>query len=745
MSDINKLSTTETWIPFMDLVNLLGVTKQAISQAIQDRKYLAKKSPGSDLTDNSKTLVALKSLPVEVQNRYLEQHYNNIETYTGITTPPSLQKIPDPTIRSWFRSPDWQRDEAVARMKLVNLARELRQQPGSTKAIESLAAENDISGRTLLRYVKTADQALAGVNGGDQVIAQLAALAPQRGKKRGQCYSFSPEAIAYAVEKYCDQTMLNLLDIYHHLKTEAEIQGWKVGSYNSLRRILDENISQSLTDLTRSGPRKWTAGRSIKILRNYEEIPPNFMWVGDHHIFDVFVKFKGEVYRPWLTAWMDMRTRALMGWVISFQPNSLAIALALRNAILPKNHADFPMQGLPASIYIDNGKDYKSKFLIGEEKSLGSIDYPAFIEKFRAFGIDPFYIDLEYDPKQRSWVKKRGNDYHQVKSIRVGGVFARLGIHSHYATAYHPWAKPIERMFRNVVQDFSRGLPGWCGSNPDEKPEKLAWERKRGLFLEYEDFKERFTDWVINQYHHRPQEGHGMRGMSPNEVWTALVPETPYSVHEAVLDFALMRKDRVKMHSWGLTLNGTKYEPDIPTSIEGAAAWDRVIGEYVRVLYDPWNTRRAKVFFREQYWFDAVPLRYGSFLDDTELKRKAKLQAYQRKFLKEQEKRIQEGSAAIAQIPRSAWYRTDPLKIEDAESEGPRLVELKSESDERPLFLDDEERYRWLLQQRARDIEIDADDQEFMAEFEKTDAYQMTKGLYQFEEEQLKEKLGGKE
>jgi putative transposase len=368
---------------------------------------------------------------------------------------------------------------AAERLDLVRQVRKVKEsrEIGRGEIIKALAKEHNMSERSVYRLNQQAINAVRALPPEEQddynrlLMAQLLALVPKhRSPTKGTVKCFDTQALNYAKAIYLNPACLTLGETYRYLSAEARIHNWTIGCKTSLKNALSQ-IPPSHICFTREGYKKWEAKFGVKIYRDYTEIWPNFMWCGDHHIFDVFVKdFHGRPRRPWVTAWMDMRTRSFMGWCISFKPNSGTIALALRHAILPKENPDFIQHGLPLSVYIDNGKDYRAKYLNGDEISVGNIDYPEDILRFQALGIEPFYLDMEYDPTDKVWKKKVGDNIHTVRSIRVGGVYARLGINTHYATAYHPWAKPIERALKEIVQNFSRICPGWCGSGHEQRP-----------------------------------------------------------------------------------------------------------------------------------------------------------------------------------------------------------------------------------------------------------------------------------
>ena len=57
---------------------------------------------------------------------------------------------------------------------------------------------------------------------------------------------------------------------------------------------------------------------------DYSDLYSNFEWVADHHVFDVLcVDEHGKVFRPWLSAWVDRKSRYPVGYVINkCAPNS---------------------------------------------------------------------------------------------------------------------------------------------------------------------------------------------------------------------------------------------------------------------------------------------------------------------------------------------------------------------------------------------------------------------------------------
>ena len=97
----------------------------------------------------------------------------------------------------------------------------------------------------------------------------------------------------------------------------------------------------------------------------------------DHTLVDVIVvdrEHRLPIGRPWLTLAIDVATRAIVGFSLSFEaPSALSISLVLSHAVLPKatwladrelHSLDWPMAGLPHVIHVDNAKEFHSEALV---------------------------------------------------------------------------------------------------------------------------------------------------------------------------------------------------------------------------------------------------------------------------------------------------------------------------------------------------------------------------------------------
>jgi putative transposase len=84
--------------------------------------------------------------------------------------------------------------------------------------------------------------------------------------------------------------------------------------------------------------------------------------VGDYMTQDFLLRIKEKIYRAKLVAFMDMRTRAVVGWSLQLTANSVGVVMALRMC--------FENYGLPGTVYFDNGREFKNYWICGNEWKL---------------------------------------------------------------------------------------------------------------------------------------------------------------------------------------------------------------------------------------------------------------------------------------------------------------------------------------------------------------------------------------
>lgn len=237
-------------------------------------------------------------------------------------------------------------------------------------------------------------------------------------------------------------------------------------SVSSVNRYV-QTIPADQLAYARYGRRYWEAHYMPKAQRAKPE-KINECWFGDHHMFDLFVvDDDGRIVRPWMTAWSDAASGSFVGWCITTNPNSTTIAETFVRAVAKSEHS--PFWGVPASIYIDNGKDYRSK-------------------------------RFEGDRETEHVIGRLNEQMSKTALLQV------LGVSVIHAQPYKAWSKIIERLFGTLENRYIRDLPGWCGGRPSERPEHLTrgYLEKlaaQGKLLTLAQFYQLMREQIIPAYH----------------------------------------------------------------------------------------------------------------------------------------------------------------------------------------------------------------------------------------------------
>ncbi|RQW03421.1 hypothetical protein EH222_12435, partial [candidate division KSB1 bacterium] len=256
------------------------------------------------------------------------------------------------------------------------------------------------------------------------------------------------------------------------------------------------------------------------ITRDVESMHPGEMWIGDHTELDFMVlNEEGKPDRRWITAFIDMRTRLIVGYHLSWQPNSQTVALAFHNGVTGSQIKAFTgskfervnVSTLPENIMIDNGKDYRSKYT---QRVFGKIDF---------------------------------NDNARMSVQRITTL--------HYTIAYHGQSKAqMERWF-GTIQKMTRHLPGYKGNKYQNKPDSLAQDFKSCALLSVEEFDAAIA-LAVNSYNNRPHRS--LNSQTPLQVYlTNQIRQRSIDMH--VLDFLMMKADSRKIRRCQITLLGAEY------------------------------------------------------------------------------------------------------------------------------------------------------------------------------------------
>ncbi|MDR3561877.1 MAG: DNA-binding domain-containing protein [Negativicutes bacterium] len=534
-------------------------------------------------------LIPLSGLPAKAQVEYLRQR--------GV-----LPEFPTTDSDGFEDAPAWKREIAAKRLSLV-------------KAIEHYVAQHP--GQLKTELVKQFIQQWNASNPDEQVSSQTVYRWQKLYRECGRCgllpdwgdrtekQSIDAAALDFFKKMYFTQQRRSVRDCYRDLVDVSEEMGWKVPSLRTLERMVCQMPEATLT-LAREGEEAFRNKCAPYIERDPDSILANQIWVSDHYRFDFFVRGQnGKPVRPWLTAWLDMRSWKLMSWNINFSPSTDTIMASFSAAALDK------CIGLPHEIYTDNGRDYCSKEFAGTgHRTKGSAD------------------------DQRR--KEAGFDDDRVRTL-----VDQLGIIPHFAIPKNARAKVIERFFRIVSEQFCRRFPTYCGSDNKERPEELdATLKKMATVPTMEEVRSKLGDWATYVYNKMPTQGKGRKGECPDQTFERTRGPVRMA-SEAALRLCFMRHSQpVKVQRHGVTLFGNHYYiPDLIAHL----------GENVYLRYRDEDMTKVLVFSLEDKFLMEAHLKtlLPSVRADKDDIREAQRQAKRAKQITKEYAEISEAAAAL--------------------------------------------------------------------------------------------------
>lgn len=242
----------------------------------------------------------------------------------------------------------------------------------------------------------------------------------------------------------------------------------------------------------------------------------------DHTPADIILVddvYRKPIGRPWITLAMDVHTRMVTGYYLSFDPPSeTSVAMCVAHSVLPKDEwlllhgvdAQWPVWGFPKTIHVDNGADFRSN---------------NFQQSCLMYG-----INLEYRP---------------VKQPRYGG--------------------HIERVLGTLLREI-HDLPGTTFSSIKDKE---GYDSEKEAVMTKSEFETWLVTLICKVYHQRLHSGIGMSplrkweiGVFGNtEIQGVGIPARPADRLTVLLDF--LPSFRRTVQTFGVTIDGMTYYADM--------------------------------------------------------------------------------------------------------------------------------------------------------------------------------------
>ncbi|MBW4482092.1 MAG: Mu transposase C-terminal domain-containing protein [Tildeniella torsiva UHER 1998/13D] len=393
--------------------------------------------------------------------------------------------------------------------------------------LRSAAGQLNCSVRTIQREMKKWEE------------EGLHALIESGRKDKGK-FRISPEWQDFIKKAYGDGKRTPA-QVFTKVQQKAKEDGLKsYPSHMTVYRILRPLI-EAKEDKSSIRNVGWKGGRLALKTRDGEVLEidySNQVWQCDHTLADILLvdKHGHPMGRPCLTTIADTYSRAIVGFNLGYDaPSSRVTALAARHAILPKQYGPeyklyekWPACGIPEHLYTDGGKDFRSNHIQQIGAQLG------------------FTCHLRDRPSG-------------------GGI--------------------IERPFGTFNTEFFSTLPGYTGSNVQERPPNA--EKDASLTLQ--DLERLFVAYIVNTYNQRLDSR--MKNQNRITRWDAGRVRKPQAIAERELDICLMKQTRRTIYRGGYL------------QFENLSYWGETLpahaGENITLRYDPRDITHVLVYRHE--------------------------------------------------------------------------------------------------------------------------------------------------
>lgn len=454
----------EVYVTLSEAAELEGVQYQTMARRTQrNKKNFVTKTEKSETGGRDVVLVAVSSLSKQARNAWKERE--KLKSFTE-EFPDKKEDEQKPEV-PWYVNTDvdWYIENYKERyykaVELGNVVRKFLQydEGDRTKYAEEFAQKYLGKGqRTLYRYTKAYLEASAWADklekedGAGREFFKVLCLC-RKPKETGCFPSIKPEVkqviknIWFNEDFARNQGTREML--YEKLTAIANINKWeKIPSYQTVTRyisyLMEDEGMRNAWFLASRGTREYKNKVMVKGSRDTKGLQVMQIVMGDEHTFDCWVSYKqpnGKVIaiKPHLAAWVDMRSRVIMGDVMCKDANSDILKQSLLKMIYSEPG------GVPEYLYIDNGKDYTAKTMTGRDRNDRS--------------------GMSFDNETMGFYKSIG-----IKD-------------DHRALPYEPWSKgQIERFFRTVCNKFTRWMKSYTGTLTGSKTsDKVDKDIKRML------------------------------------------------------------------------------------------------------------------------------------------------------------------------------------------------------------------------------------------------------------------------
>jgi len=199
-------------------------------------------------------------------------------------------------------------------------------------------------------------------------------LADKRHENPGRPVKINEKAVAWIFHCLAEYPKIPMTKLQEKLREACRRHKIPAPSYKQIRRLI-KTTSKDMVAFLKKGYDDWYEDDTLKARRQYGY--PLQLVQMDATMLDIYVRdpITGQIYRPWLTAGIDMFSKVIPGFYLHREsPCARTSIAALRRIIMPSGRDDQPFSGQMETITVDQHGANVAGYIKQQMVSLG-IDY----------------------------------------------------------------------------------------------------------------------------------------------------------------------------------------------------------------------------------------------------------------------------------------------------------------------------------------------------------------------------------
>ena len=550
------------WLKFEE-IEQLEITTRWIRKKVQNGEWESRETGEKSRNGKAVREVSLESLPHDLQMAFLQkqkaeieiaesfpQESENCSLTTEMKLVEALKRYP-PDVRDAFLNEAQRLTEIVNKYEAINPKREtVNGKLEFVADVRQLCLDAVCADQTVLKIEPKRAKAVSPhtLDGWTRKFASeglttfLRSPGISRKKRDNRKAKISAPAIEFINEKW--RNFSGGRHFYKAVKKKAKRENWVIPSESWFHRKYS-SLPKVVETLVYKGQKTYTGRFAPFVPRDYRDLEALQVLCGDHSVRDVTVMLpNGEITRPWLTIWYDLRTGLIWGWHLDLTPSTNTIGLAYVNGV--QNFGAQPISREENDFFsylqTDQGRDYRSKTMTGKTLEFGK-------------------------------AAKIEGGLNVLCTQRKVGFIEEMGLKHLMARGYNGREKAVERVFRDI-SDWEQNYfqAEYCGRDAKAKPEAWvrAWHRHNKLFKKFganseflrdespfilfDDYRENLAGFIAeyNSIEHKRSVLGGAK-VVPVDEYNRLYT-TKYEIADDALALLLMKANKRKIGKNGIQM-----------------------------------------------------------------------------------------------------------------------------------------------------------------------------------------------